>query len=379
MSFAQHNYASSRPLSRTTPDRLIKQIQQLSDTPYLEEFFDKLPTVVLILNRERQIVFANQSLLDFVQKDRRDSVCGFRPGELFECIHSDEHELGCGMTEFCQECGAARAIGSSQQGRSEIKECRISQKDNTVLELRVWATPFQLKDEHYTLFSMSDISHEKRRRALERIFFHDILNTAGGLKSFSALLLNADNDELEEYSQIISELSDRLLEEINEQRDLLAAESGELQLDIQSVQSRHLLQNLEKTFKYAEQGCRLVIESACDDTIFETDRVLLNRVLVNMIKNAIEASKSDDTVTIGCKRDKDHIIFKVHNSSHIPRPHQLQIFQRSFTTKGTGRGLGTYSMQLLSKKYLKGHVTFESTPEKGTTFYAAFPVSFYSS
>jgi signal transduction histidine kinase len=379
MSIAQHNYTDAPPLSRTSPKRLTKQINQLSETRHLYDFYDKSPTVVMILNSERQIVFANQSLLDFVQKEKIESVCDFRPGELFRCIHSDEHALGCGMTEFCQECGAAQAIKASQQGHSDIKECRISQQDNKVLELRVWAMPIQIEDEHYTLFSVSDVSHEKRRRALERIFFHDILNTAGGLKSFSSLLLNAQSHELEEYSQIISELTDRLLEEINEQRDLLAAESGELQLNIHPVHSRDFLQSLEKNFRTLQPRCHLVLETDCDDTLLETDRVLLNRVLINMIKNAIEASESDETVTVGCKHIKDKVIFKVHNCAHIPRPHQLQIFQRSFTTKGTGRGLGTYSMQLLSKKYLKGNVTFESSPEKGTTFYATFPVSFDAS
>jgi sensor histidine kinase regulating citrate/malate metabolism len=45
------------------------------------------------------------------------------------------------------------------------------------------------------------------------------------------------------------------------------------------------------------------------------------------------------------------------------------MFKRSFTTKGIGRGLGTYSMKLLGEKYLKGKVGFESSKQNGTTFY----------
>ncbi|MBK8046925.1 MAG: hypothetical protein IPK16_07250 [Anaerolineales bacterium] len=52
---------------------------------------------------------------------------------------------------------------------------------------------------------------------------------------------------------------------------------------------------------------------------------------------------------------------------------QLQVFQRSFSTKGNGRGLGTYSMKLLTERYLQGEVGFVSTPESGTTFFARFP------
>jgi PAS domain-containing protein len=40
---------------------------------------------------------------------------------------------------------------------------------------------------------------------------------------------------------------------------------------------------------------------------------------------------------------------------------------------GRGRGLGTYSMRLLSQRYLKGDVTFTSSDEKETTFRASYP------
>ena len=52
---------------------------------------------------------------------------------------------------------------------------------------------------------------------------------------------------------------------------------------------------------------------------------------------------------------------------------QLQVFQRSFSTKGRGRGLGTYSVKLLSERYLGGRVSFSSTPEAGTVFRLFLP------
>jgi sensor histidine kinase regulating citrate/malate metabolism len=88
-----------------------------------------------------------------------------------------------------------------------------------------------------------------------------------------------------------------------------------------------------------------------------------------MIKNALEASLPDATVTISCAKSGEKIRFSVHNTTFIPRDIQLQLFKRSFTTKGVGRGLGTYSMKLLGEKYLKGKVGFESTEQNGTTFF----------
>jgi signal transduction histidine kinase len=67
--------------------------------------------------------------------------------------------------------------------------------------------------------------------------------------------------------------------------------------------------------------------------------------------------------------------FGVHNPSVMPRSVQLQVFQRSFSIKYAGRGLGTYSMKLLTEQYLSGHVSFVSDEAQGTTFIAAFPVA----
>ncbi|MCP4457600.1 MAG: sensor histidine kinase, partial [Cytophagales bacterium] len=57
------------------------------------------------------------------------------------------------------------------------------------------------------------------------------------------------------------------------------------------------------------------------------------------------------------------------NDKYIKPEVQNQLFKRSFSTKGAGRGFGTYSMKLLGEKYLNGKVWFESTIKDGTTFY----------
>ena len=79
-------------------------------------------------------------------------------------------------------------------------------------------------------------------------------------------------------------------------------------------------------------------------------------------------------MTVGCRVGTAGVCFSVHNPSVMPRTVQLQIFERSFSTKGTGRGLGTYSMKLLSERYLGGRVWFSSSKGEGTTFYAEYPL-----
>jgi hypothetical protein len=100
-----------------------------------------------------------------------------------------------------------------------------------------------------------------------------------------------------------------------------------------------------------------------------TDRHLLHRVLGNMVKNALEATSPGGTVTLSCIDDGDSVAFIVNNPEVMPKEVQLQVFQRSFSTKGeAGRGIGTYSMKLFGERYLGGRVDFVSRSSEGTTF-----------
>jgi signal transduction histidine kinase len=53
-----------------------------------------------------------------------------------------------------------------------------------------------------------------------------------------------------------------------------------------------------------------------------------------MLKNALEASKKGEKITISCSRDSENVVFSVHNQHEISDAIKMQIFQRSFSTKG---------------------------------------------
>ena len=111
------------------------------------------------------------------------------------------------------------------------------------LDLRVTVSPLTIADDEYAIFAVQDISHEKRRQALERIFFHDILNVAGIVMGYAELLDNPRyGDESERIRDVIQRASVQLVDEIKSQRELLAAENGELVV-------RPVMQNSLKVLK----------------------------------------------------------------------------------------------------------------------------------
>jgi signal transduction histidine kinase len=368
------------PAERASELELARQQDGFTAESLFRTLFDAVPEGVVILNADRQITFYNQAFRTVCTQ--HEELIGMRPGEALQCVHADEMPGGCGTSIFCQTCGAAEAIQAAREQRRSVNECRIVRTEeagSTALDLRVTATPFQYGEESFIIFTASDISHEKRRQILERIFFHDILNTAGAIMGVAQLLEEFTPEELEtlpEYGSMLLEASNLLLEEIQSQRQLLAAESGDLVIQPTEIHCYQLLSDLGHIYRHHQvaHGRKIALTDVMDDLALASDSALLSRVIGNMIKNALEASPQGATVTLGYQREGDRIRLWVHNVGQIPYAAQLQIFQRSFSTKGNGRGLGTYSMKLLAERYLHGEIGFTSTAKEGTTFFCLLPI-----
>ncbi|MEW6126839.1 MAG: HAMP domain-containing sensor histidine kinase [Acidobacteriota bacterium] len=365
------------PAERASADTIQKQKDYFINLPFLRRFLDTIPEVVVVLNKERQIVYANKNVACLMDEDHKDALFGKRPGEALNCIHAFESQGGCGTTEFCRNCGAVNAILKSKNQEYVTEECRIINTSGEPLDLRVVASPLKLANQDFTIFYAEDISHEKRRQALERIFFHDLINTAGGILGLTDLLKDSPTEETEELCSMIQMVARDLVEEIKTQRDLKAAEDNNLTVNLTTFSTQELLQDLLNTYSnhVVAQDRALRIDAYAEEMLMTSDKVLLRRVIGNLVKNALEATESGDCVTIGVECKGEELEFWVHNPSFIPRNVQLQLFQRSFSTKGVGRGLGTYSVKLLSERYLHGNVAFETSVESGTRFKARFPVS----
>lgn len=366
------------PAERADSKSVLLAAKLLGSSGLVHPLTNALPSILLILNQQRQVVFKNQRLMELLGTSSDLDVLGKRPGELLDCIHASESSCGCGTTEFCRECGAVNAILDTQnQGITTINECRINTNKGGVYDFRVWASPFPFEGTEFTILSLIDISDEKRRHVLENIFFHDMNNILGVIIGHSELLDNPEiPDSISESVQSIRLASDQLLEEVASHRSLLAAEKGDLAVSPSNFKPASLLDEVVQLFSKspAWRGRSIVAEKNPGDFEITTDRALLRRILCNMVKNALEATSSEEEVGLACAKINSATVFRVHNPGYMSRSIQLQVFQRSFSTKGKGRGTGTYSMKLFGEKYLKGKVWFSTSEKEGTTFFASVPL-----
>lgn len=364
------------PAARALDNEVQSHYQDLINHPELPKILDSISVIIAILNKERQIVYVNKKFIGDLEISEVVKILGKRPGEIVNCVHSTETIAGCGTSESCKYCGAVQAIVNSQKTqKTHIEECRITSiKDGSCIyyDLQVIASPVNLNGLQYTVLSIEDISEKKRKRVLERIFFHDIINSAGGVSAFLDHLKQCDDpDMVKRFTEKASRMSNLLIEEIFEQKDLIAAENNELKVKVSSFSNIDILNETIDQIHYQRVARNKIIEleKNIKEIQLKTDRVLLRRILLNMLKNALEASSDGDIIRIGSRIKENNIIFSVNNPVMIPHDIQLQIFKRSFSTKGADRGIGTYSMKLLSEKFLKGKIDFTTSENEGTTFF----------
>ena len=352
---------------------------KMDDFESIRQIINSYPHISLILNEKRQIVLSNQHLFDMTGLENLDHIIGERPGEAMNCIHMDDNH-GCGLSESCRFCNIINTIIESRSQKIRVsRECRITTRSKGRLvfhDYLVTCSPIWLNNQHYTLVNLVDISSDKRNQMLENVFFHDVLNRLGAFSGIVQMIKSENRQpELDEYIDVLDTIGELVIEDIQTQRFLKAAESAKLILNIREHSVSEIAESVRKQicFNPIMKIHQLDVCSDCADFRLNTDAALLKRILLNMVKNAAEACPEKSIIRIMCSQKPGLAVFRVNNPGVIPLHIHTQIFQRSFSTKGHGRGLGTYSMKLFGENYLNGKVYFQSNERQGTTFTIELP------
>jgi len=374
MKYGISKYASAE---RSTKEEIKEIFNALGEFFHLGKILNSLPDTVFILNENRQIVYTSERIVKDLNLNGIDDILGKRPGELLLCVNSKKEEAGCGTSLSCRMCGIVNSILKSLETEQPIESsAEINSEGSKSYEFRVITHPFNHNGNKLIIQTLTDISSLRRKEAYEKIFFHDVLNATGSLEGILNLLLTRiETPKEKELLGLAIDLCAQISGDIRSHRELTFAEEGMLKVKPSRIDSLSFLMQLTKQISNhsVARNKKIIVNAQTESILFVSDQSLLKRVLNNMIKNALEASRENETIEIGANKSNDKIKLWVKNPKYIQKEEQMQIFHRSFSTKGKGRGLGTYSMKLIGEKYLNGNVNFHSNPKEGTSFYIELP------
>ncbi len=369
------------PAERANIDQLAHQVAAVSCNPVIDAVMGAFAGLLAVLNEQRQILAINNTMLEMLNIHDPTLALGLRPGEALRCVHADEQPGGCGTGPYCVTCGAAIAIVASlTNDRAEERNCVATVEQNgqpVDLYLRVRCCPITFEGQRFLLLLMNDISTEQQRAALERVFIHDINNMLTALVANSQLLDRRVSDPtIRKFSNRIKQISQRLAKEVEIQTALSGIGASSYQPLRQPLSAAWLVSELREMLARhpAAEDKQISLHSPSPDLCLSTDPALLQRVLSNMLINALEATDEGGEVKLWLEPHDSTVTFCVWNRAAIPEHVARRVFQRNFSTKeGTGRGLGTYSIKLFGETYLGGRVDFTTSEADGTIFRLSLP------
>jgi len=277
-------------------------------------------------------------------------------------------------------------------GRDLIK---IISNEETV-QLAVFAIELTLKDEEFKLVSVQNIQSELEENEMEawqklvRVLTHEIMNSVTPISSLANTLeedlkyrldgsgeeKELRRDDLEDLHLAIKTIlkrSEGLVRFVTDFRSLTHIPKTKFA----EVAISDLFEHIELLMKHEIEENQIEYKRSImpPDLRIKIDQELIEQVLINLIKNAIQALKEETDKNIELSaylKDNKHIIISVKdNGPGIDEEAQSKIFIPFYTTKKSGSGIGLSLSKQIMRQHL-GTISVKSKLNEGTEFVLRF-------
>ncbi|PWF48510.1 hybrid sensor histidine kinase/response regulator, partial [Massilia glaciei] len=210
------------------------------------------------------------------------------------------------------------------------------------------------------------------REEVERISRHDLKTPLNSIIAVPRLLrekrrLDPEDDEL---LTIIERAGYRILSMVNLSLDLFKMEQSTYRFRPRSMDLMDLLDKLCGDLRRhaGERKVRFQVLPWHEPHVHVwAEELLCYSILANLMKNALEASPDDASVTMRIGRDGDQVLLHMHNLGPVPESVRERFFDKYATAgKADGSGLGTYSARLMARAQ-GGDIEMQTSERDGTT------------
>ena len=270
---------------------------------------------------------------------------------------------------------------------------RLKLGDETI-QLSVFAIELTLRGEEIKLISMSNIQTELEEKEMEawqnlvRVLTHEIMNSVTPISSLAGTVeeelqqqlkkekISLAKEELEDMHlslQTITRRSEGLIHFVKEFRNLTHVPQPRLT----EVAAKPLLEEMAMLHKkeLADRGITISCSTQPTELILLADKNMIEQVLINLIKNAIQAfdEQTDKRIELSAfTSEKGRPVISVKDNGPGIDPEALEkIFIPFFSTKKTGSGIGlSLSRQIM--RVHEGRITVKSALGEGTEFLLRF-------
>jgi signal transduction histidine kinase len=179
-----------------------------------------------------------------------------------------------------------------------------------------------------------------------------------------------------DLKQKLSDYSNTLIQQIDTMTAVASAFSNFASMPAQQNETLNVVSVVDLALDIFNEDY-IKFESEEEEIISKMDRTQLIRIITNLVKNAIQSippEQPEKSIVVKISRNVTCVLITVtDNGVGIESENQNRIFEPKFTTKSSGMGLGLGIIKNIIENY-KGTITFDSEPEKGTTFTVSLPI-----
>ncbi len=221
---------------------------------------------------------------------------------------------------------------------------------------------------------ISFIEKERAWREMAKQVAHEVKNPLTPMKLTIQNFDRKFDPEDPDIKEKVKKMSESMVSQIDLISKVATAFSQFAQLPEKNDEEFDLKIELDNILRIFNDD-KIFVHANKDKIMIKMDKVYLNRIITNLVKNALQATEDESKALINVDVEQVNKRINIHvedNGNGIPMEMQSRIFEPNFTSKNTGMGLGLTMVRKMIEEY-QGTITFKSEEGKGTTFYISLP------
>jgi PAS domain S-box-containing protein len=285
-----------------------------------------------------------------------------------------------------------------QQGRATSGNARRRRKDGSFIDVEVLTIPVIVGGERVGMMALyhditelltarreAEAANETKSRFLASTS-HELRTPLNAIIGYSEMLQEqAVEDGQDGYAADLGKIhsaGQHLLAVINDILDLSKIEAGKMELYLETVAVRPLIDEVVTTVRplIAKHGNRFELEAADDLGTIRADATRMRQILLNLLSNASKFT-ADGVISLAALRDDGQLTLSVRDTGIGMTEEQMGRLFQAFTqaeastaSKYGGTGLGLAISRRLCQM-MGGDVAVASEPGKGSTFTVRLPLA----
>jgi signal transduction histidine kinase len=231
-----------------------------------------------------------------------------------------------------------------------------------------------VKKLHKSQIELAQLERETAWKEMAKQVAHEIKNPLTPMKLAVQQLIAAYEDKSNKFDEIFNKVTATVINQIETLKNIASEFSNFARMPNLTIQKANVVKLIKETLNlFSNEIISITFLSSNDDIYINTDIDQLNRTIINMIRNSIQANANNIEISIN-KRELHCEIRITDDGVGIEKSIVKKIFDENFTTKSQGMGLGL-SMAKRFLESIDGSIEVESFEMNKTTFLIKIPLA----